>query len=153
MAVLRLRIGEVAKQADVNIQTLRYYERCGVLEKPERTTSGYRSYPAETVRLIRFIKRAQSLGFTLSEIEGLITLREARGRRRSEIRSLAEAKICDIDRKLNQLQAMRDALQTLVESCACRDGRLACPILEALDEAEGAVANDPLVPKRGDARP
>jgi Hg(II)-responsive transcriptional regulator len=143
----RLRIGEVASKAAVNIQTLRYYERRGLLEAPERTASGYREYPSETVRLIRFIKRAQDLGFTLKEIEELIALRDARGRKRSEVRALAEAKMSDIDKKLAQLQAMRSALYGMVESCACRDGRPTCPILEALDDDEHETAADePLAP-------
>lgn len=149
----RLRIGEVASKAGVNIQTLRYYERRRLLEKPERTASGYREYPSETVRLIRFIKRAQDLGFTLSEIEDLIALRDASGRKRSEVRALAEAKMRDIDHKLAQLQAMRSALYTLVESCGCRDGRPTCPILEALDDAQDATAaDDPLAPRRKHVR-
>ena len=137
----RLRIGEVAARAGVNIQTLRYYERRGLLEAPVRTASGYREYPSETVRLIRFIKRAQDLGFTLKEVEELIALRDAKGRKRSEVRSLAEAKMRDIDKKLAQLQAMRSALYTMVESCACRDGRPTCPILEALDDAQSNHAS------------
>ncbi len=136
----RLRIGEVASKAGVNIQTLRYYERRRLLEKPERTASGYREYPSETVRLIRFIKRAQDLGFTLKETGELVSLRSAAGRKRREVRALAEAKMCDVDKKLAQLQAMRSALYTLVESCACRDGRPVCPILEALDDAQNATS-------------
>ena len=143
MSVDRLRIGELAGRAGVNIQTLRYYERRGLLEEPERSSSGYREYPSEAVRLIRFIKRAQDLGFTLGEVAELMTLRDGKGRRRSEVRALAEAKMRDIDRKLAQLQAMRSALYGLVESCACRDGRPACPILEALDDAhEEATAGE-----------
>lgn len=146
----RLRIGEVASRAGVNIQTLRYYERRSLLEAPERTASGYREYPSETVRLIRFIKRAQDLGFTLKEIEELMALRDAKGRRRSEVRALAETKMRDIDKKLAQLQAMRGALSTLVESCACRDGRPVCPILEALDDAQDATAAEAPVAARSD---
>lgn len=130
----RLRIGAVARNAGVNIQTLRYYERRGLLRPPDRTASGYREYPSEAVRLVRFIKRAQDLGFTLKEVGELIALRDASGRRRAGVRALAEAKMRDIDRKLGQLQAMRGALSTLVESCACGEARPACPILEALDE-------------------
>jgi Hg(II)-responsive transcriptional regulator len=149
----RLRIGEVASRARVNIQTLRYYERRGLLEAPGRTGSGYREYPSETVRLIRFIKRAQELGFTLKEIEELIALRDAKGRRRSEVRTLAEGKMRDIDKKLAQLQAMRSALYSMVESCACRDGRPTCPIIEALDDAEDeTAAAEPLVPASNHAR-
>lgn len=136
----RLRIGAVARGAGVNIQTLRYYERRGLVRPPGRTPSGYREYASEAVRLVRFIKRAQDLGFTLNEIGDLIALRNAAGRKRDNVRALAVAKMRDIDRKLEQLTAMRGALSTLVETCACRDGKPACPILEALDEREEATA-------------
>jgi Hg(II)-responsive transcriptional regulator len=129
-----LRIGEVAKQAGVNVQTLRYYERRRLLEAPRRTPSGYRSYPPETVRLIRFIKRAQDLGFTLNEIKDLVGLRDAKRRKRSAVRDLAAARLMDIDRKLDQLRAMHSALRGLVASCACNDDGLQCPIIEALDD-------------------
>lgn len=130
----RLKIGAVAAEAGVNVQTLRYYERRGLLAEPERTRSGYREYAPDTVRLIRFIKRAQDLGFTLNEIEELLLLRDRRPRGRVKIRSVAEAKLKDIDEKIRQLQSMRRALSTLVDSCACSEGALACPILEALDD-------------------
>jgi len=131
----RLRIGEVAKQAGVNLQTLRYYERRRLLEKPKRAASGYRVYPGETVQLIRFIKRAQDLGFTLNEVKDLIRLRDVKGSARSAVRDLAAARMKDIDQKLAGLQAMHAALQALVESCACDDGP-ACPIIESLDGAQ-----------------
>jgi len=137
-----MKIGQVATRAGVNIDTLRYYERRGLLAEPQRRPSGYREYPEETVPIIRFIKRAQDLGFTLNEIEELISLRDGGdGRRRSAVRALAEAKMRDIDQKLARLQAMRSALFGLVESCACSRGRPACPILEALnDSADGSEA-------------
>lgn len=134
----RLRIGEVARQARVNVQTLRYYERRRLLEKPKRAGSGYGAYPPETVRLIRFIKRAQDLGFTLNEVKDLMTLRDAKGPRRAEVRALAEARMQDIDRKLAQLQAMHSALRGLVEGCACSDDGPTCPIIEALEESGDA---------------
>lgn len=134
-----LTIGALARAAGVGVPTVRYYERRALLEKPHRTTSGYRQYTADTVRLIRFIKRAQDLGFTLTEIEGLIALRDGNGRRRTEVRQLAEARMRDIDEKLTQLQAMRKALSILVESCACDRGKPSCPILEAFDDATTAV--------------
>lgn len=130
-----MKIGQVATQAGVNIDTLRYYERRGLLAEPERRPSGYREYPEETVSIIRFIKRAQDLGFTLDEIEELISLRGGRnGKRKSDVRALAQAKIGDIDQKLARLKAMRSALSALLEACACSGGRPACPILEALDD-------------------
>jgi MerR family mercuric resistance operon transcriptional regulator len=131
-----MKIGQVAARAGVNIDTVRYYERRGLLEEPERRPSGYREYPEETVLLLRFIKRAQDVGFTLKEIEELISLRDGGGKRRPAVRAIAEAKIRDIDQTLAQLQAMRSALHGLLESCDCRRERLACPILEALNDPE-----------------
>ena len=129
-----LRIGEVAAQAGVNVQTLRYYERRGLLEEPERRPSGYRTYAPEAVRLVRFIKRAQDLGFTLKEVHELLRLRESQPRSRTKVRELAEAKIRDIDEKTRHLRAIRKALTVLTDSCACRGSALECPILEALDD-------------------
>jgi Hg(II)-responsive transcriptional regulator len=135
-----MRIGEVAEQAGVNIQTLRYYERRGLLPEPQRGGAGYRVYESDTVRLVRFIKRAQELGFTLREIEDLIELRES-PRRGAEVRAVAAAKVEDIGRRIRQLKAMRKALGGLVEACDCEGGTLTCPIIEALDDsAEAAVA-------------
>jgi len=88
-----LRTGEVAAQAGVNVQTLRYYERRGLLKEPERRPSGYREYSPDAVLLIRFIKRAQELGFTLAEIEDLLRLRNDHSARCSEVRAAAQAKI------------------------------------------------------------
>jgi Hg(II)-responsive transcriptional regulator len=131
----KLRTGEVAARAGVNVQTLRYYERRGLLHEPERRRSGYREYPAETVRVIRFIKRAQELGFTLTEVEDLLRLREDEGASCAEVQTAAEMKIGDIEQKIQSLRAMRRALRALVRSCATGD-LLAreCPILEALDD-------------------
>jgi DNA-binding transcriptional MerR regulator len=132
-----LSIGQVAAQANVNVQTLRYYERRGLLPSAERSQAGRRQYPTDTVRLIRFIKRAQDLGFTLKEIEELIALRQVRRRDRSRVRRLAEAKLRNVDAKIGSLRAIRKAVSTLVEACACHEESLQCPILEALDD-EGA---------------
>jgi MerR family transcriptional regulator, mercuric resistance operon regulatory protein len=129
-----LRTGELAAQAGVNVQTLRYYERRGLLEEPERRASGYREYSPDAVRLIRFIKRAQELGFTLTEIEDLLRLRSNEDAACSEVRSAAEAKIGDIDHRIRQLRAMKRALGALVASCATESSRRQCPILEALDD-------------------
>jgi len=138
----RLRIGDVAAKAGVNVETLRYYERRGILRSPKRSSGGYREYPTDTVRLIRFIKRAQELGFTLDEIEDLIALRQTPSKRRNKVRELAAAKLRAIDEKIARLDAMRDALSPLLEECACGAETVTCPILEALDDAtdgEGVV--------------
>ena len=129
-----MRIGQVAAQAGVNVQTLRYYERRGLLEEPRRRSSGYRTYKPDAVRLVRFIKKAQDLGFTLREVHELLRLRQSRPRSRTQVRSMAEVKIRDIDEKTRRLQAIRKALSVLIDSCACRSGALECPILEAFDD-------------------
>jgi len=130
-------IGEAAEQAGVNIQTLRYYERRGLLPKPPRRTSGYREFPEDAVRIVRFIKRAQDLGFSLDEVEALLRLRRNSGRNRQRIRSVAERRIADIGRKIEELERMRGALQTLVHRCHAGT-TLDCPIIEALTEARHA---------------
>jgi Hg(II)-responsive transcriptional regulator len=128
-----MRIGEVAARAGVKIQTLRYYERRGLLEEPRRTSSGYRQYSAETVRVLRFIKRAQELGFTLAEIQDLLRLREDRESNRAEVQAVARTKVEDIEGRIRSLQAMRRALGVLVDCCGNETSPRECPILEALE--------------------
>jgi len=128
-----LKVGEVAKQAGVNLQTIRYYERRGLLPKPPRTGSNYRAYPEDAVLRVRFIKRAQELGFTLKEIKELLSLRAAPRTRCADVRERAEAKVQDIDGKVRILQAMRKALTRLIRECSGSGPVSQCPILEALD--------------------
>lgn len=129
-----LRTGEVAARAGVNVQTLRYYERRGLLKEPSRRASGYREYPTDSVRLIRFIKRAQELGFTLTEIEELLRMRSDQTASCSEVRTAAQTKIDDIETKAKSLRAMKRALAILVSSCRSERSVRECPILEALDQ-------------------
>ncbi len=130
-----MRIGQVASAASVNIQTLRYYERRGLLLEPERTPAGHREYPEDAVRRVRFIKRAQELGFTLNEIEELLRLRDDRSASCREVRAAARSKMEDVDRKIASLRAMRRALAILERSCTSDGSTRECPILEALDDA------------------
>ncbi len=126
-------IAETAKEAGVNTQTLRYYERRGLLPRPARRRSGYREYSGDAVRIVRFIKRAQELGFSLDEIDELVRLRGVRRQDRHRVRAIAERKIDEIERKIAQLRAMRGALRQLVK--ACHDGGAAeCPIIDALND-------------------
>ena len=125
-------IGQTAKEAGVNAQTLRYYERRGLLPRPHRRNSGYREYSADTVRIIRFIKRAQDLGFSLNEIEELVRLRGVRHSERQRVRAIAQCKIVEIDRKIEHLRSMRSALAHLVHTCE-ESGDADCPIIEALN--------------------
>lgn len=131
---MSLRTGEVAKAARVNLQTIRFYEREGLLPAPKRTLSGYRQYSDEAVRIIRFIKRAQELGFTLREAKGLLKLRSAGPKRAGAARLAAESKLHNIDEKIRDLNAIRAALSSLVDTCACAGGPVSCPILEALEK-------------------
>src|SRR5215471_15612627 len=108
-----MKIGAVAKDAGVRVDTLRYYERRGLIDEPERLRSGYREYGAETPRVIRFIKRAQELGFTLAEVQELLALRDGAGGDRAAARGVAESKLVEIDEKLRALRAMRGALAHL----------------------------------------
>lgn len=132
-----LKVGEVAKRAGVNLQTVRYYERRGLLPRPPRTPANYRIYPVDTVLRVRFVKRAQELGFTLKEIQELLALRAAPKTRCADVRARAEAKVHDIDQRVRTLRAMRRALHNLIGECSGRGPVSRCPILEAIEsEAE-----------------
>lgn len=133
-----MRIGTAAEQAGVNVQTLRYYERRGLLPRPPRRTSGYREFPDDAVRVVRFIKRAQDLGFTLDEVEELLRLRSDGRRDRARIRAVAEKRVRQVERKIAELQAMKNALSHLLH--CCEEGSTPeCPIIEALDGSPGAA--------------
>jgi Hg(II)-responsive transcriptional regulator len=129
-----MRIGTAAGQAGVNVQTLRYYERRGLLPKPPRRLSGYREFPDDAVRIVRFIKRAQDLGFSLDEVEELLRLRNDKRRDRGRIRAVAERRVRQIEGKIAELHAMKKALSRLVHCCH-EGSTLECPIIEALDGA------------------
>lgn len=129
-----LTIGELGEKAQVNIETLRYYERRGLLSAPPRSGANYRLYPPEAVKVVRFIKRAQDLGFTLKEIEELLSLRSAPEAQCADIRILAEEKIEDINAKIRTLQAIKEALTRLLSQCPGQAPIQECPILEAIDE-------------------
>lgn len=127
-----LTIGELASEAEVNIETLRYYERRGLLPAPPRSESNYRLYPDETVRVVRFIKRAQELGFSLREIEELLSFRRVSEAQCADVRRLAETKIHDIDSKISALQGIRAALMELLAGCRGEAPIQECPIIEAI---------------------
>ncbi|ART52132.1 MULTISPECIES: Hg(II)-responsive transcriptional regulator [Pseudomonadota] len=125
-----LTIGGLADEAGVNVETIRYYQRRGLMPEPDKPAHGYRRYDATTVKRVRFIKRAQALGFTLEEIGGLLQLDEAHAC--AETRELASHKLAAIETKLADLAAMRKALTTLL--CQCDAGAMKgnCPIIHAL---------------------
>jgi Cu(I)-responsive transcriptional regulator len=130
-----MRIGKVATEAGVSVQAIRFYERHGLLSEPERLASGYRAYSADTVRIVRFIKQSQELGYTLNEVKQLLQLRERRSGNAAQVRALAEAKIRSIDERIRCLRRMRDELSSLLDACACGDAQPMCPALEALDQS------------------
>ncbi|MCZ2156462.1 MAG: heavy metal-responsive transcriptional regulator [Bryobacterales bacterium] len=133
-----MTIGKVAERAGVNIDTLRYYEREDVIGKPSRNGSNYRLYPEDTIRQVRFVKRAQELGFSLTEIKELLELRLKRNANCADVRDQALAKVDALNDKIRTLQAMRRALVKLANECSI-DGPVGeCPILDALD-AKGRV--------------
>ena len=126
-------IGELADRADVHIETLRYYERRGLVRKPPRSPSNYRRYPEETLRRVRFVRRARQLGFSLQEIGDLLALRSKPGAQAKEVRERAQTKLAEIDDKIRSLRGIRRALTKLVTGCSGRGPATNCTILEALD--------------------
>ena len=129
-----LTIGQVAKKSQVKIDTVRYYERRGIIPEPPRRNSGYRQYPEDAVTRIRFIRWAKDLGFTLKEIGVLLALRLDPRATSRDVRTRAKAKIADIDEKFRTLQRMKKALAGLEAACSGRASVSDCPILEALEE-------------------
>jgi MerR family mercuric resistance operon transcriptional regulator len=138
MTAAAMRIGELAKRAGVNIQTVRYYERRGLLHDPRRRRSaGYREYTEATLERLRFIRRAQELGFTLSEIGELLALRLDPGTTAAEVKQRAKEKIVEIEGKLRDLERIRHALTHLAGQCRGGRGPVGdCPLLDALGPVE-----------------
>jgi Hg(II)-responsive transcriptional regulator len=134
-----VRTSEVAAQAKVNSQTLRYYERRGLLPEPERTPSGYRSYTADAVRVVRFVKRAQQLGFTLGDIEELLHLAGGGPASCEEAKRMARARMADLEQRIEELAGMRDALTRLVDTCDQPRNERDCPILHDIQSAATAT--------------
>jgi Hg(II)-responsive transcriptional regulator len=129
-----LTIGAVAKKAKVNIETLRYYERRGLLLPNDHRESGYRIYTDEAVKKLRFIKHAQNLGFTLQEIAGLLRLRISRKARCPDVKKKAAQKLQDVENKLRQLHSMQRVLKHLISICRQQGTTDQCPILKSLAE-------------------
>ncbi len=128
-----LSTSEVAERAGVNVQTVRYYERRGLLPEPPRSKRGHRQYGTEHVDRIRFVKRAQDLGFTLDEAEELLQLRVTPDADRADVRARAEAKIEEVRDRIRDLQRIETTLEELVEKCEGHGSTSACPILHAIE--------------------
>jgi len=127
---MSLSIGELAKQAGVAIDTVRYYERNGLLAPAGRLASGYRRYGAEELKRLRFIRRAKALGFSLDDIRSLLALSAERDVAR--VRTAAQIKLADIEQRIAELDRIRKALSQLVAACPGHGLSDACPILSAL---------------------
>ncbi|SDX75686.1 MerR family transcriptional regulator, mercuric resistance operon regulatory protein [Collimonas sp. OK242] len=131
-----LTIGKLAEAAGVNVETIRYYQRRGLLDEPAKPLGGHRRYPADMSKRVRFIKRAQALGFTLSEVGGLLSLDEAHAC--TDTRALAARKLILIDQKMADLAVMRQMLGGLMQQCV-GDGHAVCPIIDALTREENSA--------------
>ena len=134
IGVNSLMIGQLARRAEVGVETVRFYEREGLLEEPARRPSGYRQYDEGVVGRLRFIRRAKQLGFTLKEIRELLSLRLDPATTCGDVKSRAEAKLDDIAAKIRSLQRMKRALVKLTKACSGRGVASECPILESLGE-------------------
>jgi MerR family copper efflux transcriptional regulator len=128
-----LTIGQVAREAGVGVETVRFYEREGLLQKPTRRQSGYRQFDLEAIDRLRFIKHAQRLGFTLREVRELLALKLDPHAKRSDVRERAVAKVADIDKRIAELKRMKRALAPLIEACDGRGALEGCPILGAIE--------------------
>jgi MerR family mercuric resistance operon transcriptional regulator len=131
-----LTIGQLARRAGVGVETIRFYEREGLISEPPRRPSGYRDYPLESVARIVFIRKAKALGFTLKEINELLDLRVRPRRNCAQVRRSADTKIADIDAKIASLRRMRRALKDLSKACEERTPTTECPILASLRAGE-----------------
>ena len=129
-----LTIGQVANAANVNIQTIRYYERRGLFPTPRRTLAGYRQYADDAVARLRFIKHAQDLGFSLREIQELLRLRVRHRTACDSVERKARQKIEVVQQRIRDLQRMKRTLEQLAAACAARRPTNDCPILEVLED-------------------
>jgi MerR family mercuric resistance operon transcriptional regulator len=127
-----MTIGQLAKKAAVNLETIRYYERRGLVPDPPRNKSGHRIYSREALKRVEFIKRSQALGFSLKEISELLSLRVEPGTTCGDIKIRVETKIVDIEKKITDLGKMRLALMRMSDKCMDKEPVGQCPILEEL---------------------
>jgi len=132
-----LTIGKLSKQADVSIDSIRFYERQGLLTAPDRTESNYRIYPIEAAKQLKFIKKAQKLGFSLGEIQELLNLSHDPSASKADVKRKTTEKIADIKTRIQDLSRMLNALEQLNETCDGHGSVVRCPILKALAEGDG----------------
>ena len=129
-----MKIGDLAKRAGVGIDTVRYYEREGLLPQANRRASGYRMYEADDVRRLLFVRRAKALGFTLPEIRDLLALSSQKSSDMAAMKAAALQKLADVEAKLAELNRIRDELKALIGACPGQGALTHCPILNAIAE-------------------
>ena len=127
-----LKIGEIAKLSGVSVETVRFYERRGLIEEPPRTESGYRQYSRSTANRILFIKRTQELGFTLKEIKELLKIASNNTMGCGEIRNFSQSKIIQISEKIKHLKKLKKGLEILVKNCPGKGSVNGCPIVDSM---------------------
>ena len=128
-----MTIGQIAREAGIGVETIRFYEREGLLERPARRQSGYRQFEPDAISRLRFIKQAQRLGFTLREVRELLALKLDPSAKRSQLRDRALAKVADIDQRISELKRMRKSLAPLIKACDGKGAIEGCPILNAIE--------------------
>jgi len=128
-----MTIGRLAKQAAVKHETVRYYEKRGLMPKPEKNASGYRLYSERDLARLQFIKRSQSLGFTLKEIDELLSLQGSDSATCQQVRNFTAEKLSDIEQRINELKRMKKALTSLAKSCTAEGPTTECPIIDAIE--------------------
>jgi len=129
-----LTIGLLAASAEVNVETVRYYQRRGLLREPTRPMGSVRRYSSDDVKRIRFVKRAQQLGFTLEEVTNLLKLEDGRNCRETE--RLAQQKLITVQARIADLRRLRKTLQELIGRCGVGRGKIACPIIKSLTDGD-----------------
>ncbi|MBI2645930.1 MAG: heavy metal-responsive transcriptional regulator [Deltaproteobacteria bacterium] len=132
-------IGQIAKEAKVNIQTLRYYERRRLLSPKARKFSGYRVYDEDSLKRLRFIKNAQELGFLLQEISALLNLKVSSKARCGDVQKKAQEKLMAVETKIKRLEGIRKALLDLIKTCHKEETTDHCPILKSLEEEKSSL--------------
>ena len=144
-----MTIGKVASRTGVGIETIRFFERQGLIAEPARRPSGYRDYPPDVIERVRFIKKAKELGFSLREIAELLFLRVDNDRTCADVFDRTTAKIGEIEDKMRELERMKAALESLASACTGAGPTGDCPFLEALERENGARAHGRLLAAKG----
>ena len=127
-----MRIGELARSVEVNVETIRYYQRIGLLELPQKPYGGIRSYSSQDLQRLRFIRRAQQLGFSLEDIQALLEISSSEC---EQVQKLATEKLNLVHEKLSQLRRIESVLAKTLEQCGRRKGNQPCPIIETLSQS------------------